>query len=135
MLNVSFHIQADNDVLLPEHFMADIACRYVEQGYKVCIMCIDTSHATNISKHLWSFPPNSFIPHKIKDHMVITEGPFQKKCIINMSHECILNMKVMIIELVVQGENNKLNARNRFKIYKEHGFALKHVKETCIEMK
>ena len=128
MLNVSFHIQPDHDVLLPEHFMIQVLCHYVDENHKVCVMCNDTTQAAYLSKHVWSFPPNKFIPHNIKDNMIITEGPFEKKCIVNMTNDCILNMKIEIIELVFLDENNKLQARNRFKTYKKNGFNLKHIK-------
>ena len=61
--------------------------------------------------------------------MLITEGPFKHKTMINMSDNCILNLKIDVVELVLQNEHAKTKARERFKIYKLNGFNLKHIKE------
>ena len=130
MPSVFFHIQDENDSLTHEHFMSRILMHYVHKGNKVCVICLDESHATKLSKHIWSFPPDAFLPHHIKENMIITEGPFEKKCVINMTDDCILKMKINIIELVFKNETAKAIARDRFKIYKTNGFNLEHIKES-----
>ena len=129
MKNVYFHIQADNDSLAPEHFLSCILEQHILHEHKVCVFCNDQPHASQLSKHVWSFPPNAFMPHVIKDNMLITEGPFKYKTILNMSDDCILNLKIDVIELVFANEYAKTKARERFKIYKLNGFNLKHIKE------
>ena len=129
MQNVSFHIQSKEDKIIPEHFMCIILEQYVMKYHKVCVMCNDEKQSKILSNHIWSFPTSWFMPHKCKDNMIITEGFFKHKSVINMSKNPVLNIKTQIIELVFNDEQSINEARDRFKIYKTNGFKLTHIKE------
>ena len=129
MQTVFFHIQNTDDTLAREHFMSIVLGSYITKNHKVCVLCENQTHAELLSKHIWSFPKNAFSPHVLKDNMLISEGVFSKKIVLNMSKEPVLHIKTNIIEIVSNSEAIKEEARVRFKIYKSNGFNLEHIKE------
>lgn len=128
MIHVSFHIQDENDHLTPEHFICWVTHQYVLKNHKICILAMDENHLENLSRHLWSFPQDALIPHHIKGNMLITEGPFQHKSVINLCTTPVLNIKTHIIEPVFKDDDSKTNARERYKTYKQKSFDIKHIR-------
>lgn len=117
-----------------------LACRITEKAYKlghsVFIFCANQEEAHALDELLWTYKPDSFLPHNIQG-----EGPEPPPVIqlgytseprgfndilINMSPQCPNFYKkfLRIIEIVSNDEISKENSRKLYREYKKQGFKL-----------
>ena len=123
-------------------------CFLVRELYKLENQILIIDNSTNIKeldKILWTFVQNSFIPHKIYEPNASLDTPvvllnekyldnlttFNKyTSIINKLNEPIIKIKtkVKVFEFVEDDEQKKIISRNKYSIYKENSFEMKHKK-------
>jgi len=139
MTQVDFYLLKGVDTLQ----RLTLACRLAEKAYasgqKVFIYC-STDDCTPIDTLLWSFKPESFIPHK-----VIAQGDSlgcQAPILIRAEKEPDATREVLInlvdevpyffsrfkrtLEVINDEEVIKQAARERWNFYKERGYPLNH---------
>ncbi|WP_206483410.1 DNA polymerase III subunit chi [Thalassotalea sp. G2M2-11] len=109
------------------------AAYYYRQRQKVFIYCQDQTQAHHIDELLWSFEPDSFVPHNL-----IGEGPKQgaaveiswqpptnrRAVLINLTSTVpnFAHQFSQIIDFVPSDEQLKQSARERYKAYRQLGF-------------
>ena len=108
------------------------------QGKAVLVYAPETESASALDRHLWTTPPTGFVPHVRSTSplagetpIVITEDPASAE-----QHERLLNLSPEVppgfsrfdslIEVVGQGDNERLAARERVKFYKDRGYAIQY---------
>lgn len=115
-----------------------LACQLTEkaylEGHRVFILCQNKEDAYHVDECLWSFRPQSFIPHNLQG-----EGPLPPPAVqIGFGPEprgfsdILLNLSLTVPEYfnrfdriitVVNGnENDKRFARDHYRFYKKNGF-------------
>ncbi len=109
------------------------AAHYYRQNQRVFIYCQDQQLAHQIDELLWSFEPDSFVPHNL-----IGEGTKQGSAV-EISWQAPTNRRPVLINLtstvphfahqfsqiidfVPSDEQLKQSARERFKAYRQLGF-------------
>lgn len=108
------------------------AAHYYRQNKRVFIFTEDQAQAHQIDQLLWSFEPDSFVPHNL-----IGEGPKQgaaieigyqpstnrRPILINLAKQTpnFANRYQQIIDFVPSNEDLKQLARQRFRSYKQMG--------------
>jgi len=117
-----------------------IVCRLAEKAYSmnhtIYIHTDSSEQAQQIDNLLWTFRDGSFIPHQPHDQHQSETCPV----IIGHNHEPESHSEVLInagdevplffsrfervAEVVTQDEPQRVQARKRFKFYKERGYAL-----------
>lgn len=119
-----------------------LACRLAEQqakqGQRVCILADTPDAAQEIDQLLWSFTPESFLPHALADDpaaatlpVLIAHGnaaPAGTTCILNLGSEAPLNQPTLnaIAEFVANDADAKARSRARWNLYKQLGYELQH---------
>lgn len=118
------------------------ACRLAEkaskQGHHVFIHADDEPQAQQLDKLLWTFKQTSFIPHRIIESDTGTDS--NDKVLIGHNHDPEFEHDVMInlattipdffsrfkrvAEIVSGNEEQRQQARQRFKFYRDRGYEL-----------
>ena len=119
-----------------------LACRLAEQqtkqGQRVCILTDSPDAAHEVDQLLWSFTPESFVPHALADDaqaanvpLVIAHGntaPAGTTCILNLGNDPPLSQPTLtaIAEFVTNDDEAKARSRARWALYKQLGYELQH---------
>lgn len=142
MTQVDFYIIKQADEEHRRFFTCRLVEKALDQGMKIYIHTDSEGAAQEMDDLLWSFKPESFIPHAIvgidseltdDEDIPVFIGfadDYEKKSdlLINLSrsippfHENFSR----IAEIVPNSEEAKSNLRERWNTYKEKGFELKH---------
>lgn len=136
-------MQADFYILQPEAKISKelLACRITEKAYKsghsVFIYCVNQAQAYQLDELIWTYKPDSFLPHNIEG-----EGPEPPPSIqLGFSsvprgfNDILLNMAPnppefykkfqRIIEIVANDNLSIENSRKLYREYKKQGLDLK----------
>lgn len=118
----------------------NFTCKLVNKAYRlgrqVYIATDNRDHAEQLDKLLWSFQPDSFIPHSIH-----TEGtPIRETVVIGTNtqggdhHDLLINLCQntpkyfsrfqRLAEIVIQKDNILQETRKNFKFYRERGYPI-----------
>lgn len=117
-----------------------LACRLAEQqskqGQHVCLLTDSADTARELDQLLWSFTPDSFVPHALVDDalaasvpVVISAGtaaPAASTCVLNLGLEPIADHAGLtaIAEFILNDEEARTQSRVRWNHYKQLGFEL-----------
>lgn len=117
------------------------ACKLAEKashlGHHVFIHADDEAQAQQLDKLLWTFKPNSFIPHRLVDshnsnesELIMIGYDHEPEC----KHDVLINLASTIpdffsrfervAEIVSGNEEHRQQARQRFKFYRDRGYDL-----------
>jgi len=138
MTNIDFYILGDDTLVARDHFACRLAEKAIAMGRHIVIFVNDKSHGESISHYLWSFKPESFIPHSLandkttqcNDKVIIAwEDPDDTfhDVLINLKHEMPTNFSRFskVAEIVVQDTELLPITRKHFQFYRERGYPLK----------
>lgn len=129
-----FHLMPDGSSEQARlHFACSLAANYFRQQQKVYIFTEDQQLAHHIDELLWSFEPDSFVPHNL-----VGEGPKQgapveigwqpprgrRAVLINLAQNMpvFANQFSHVMDFVPAPEQEKQLARERFKACRQLGF-------------
>lgn len=109
------------------------AAYFYRQNQRVFIYCQDQDQAHRIDELLWSFEPDSFVPHNLANEGQKNGSAVEVSWLAPTNRRPILiNLTSMvpnfahqfshIIDFVPSDEQLKQNARERFKSYRQLGF-------------
>lgn len=144
MTNIDFYILQETTLAARDHFACRLAEKAIHMGHHVVISVTDQAHAESLSQYLWSFKPESFVPHHFsssEDETQGSENAMPDKVIIDWQdkaqayHDIIINLKHEIpkqfsqfqklSEIVVQDETLLPITRSHFTFYRDRGYPLK----------
>ena len=119
-------------------------CRLIDlvyrRGHKIYVHACDDSQARAVDEHLWTFRPDSLVPHILHpgDNLTAAEVPIK----IGFDHEPIEHQEVLInlsrdiphffsrfdrvAEVVPVDQNSRQSARKNYAYYKERGYPLQY---------
>lgn len=114
-------------------------CRLAEKalnkGYGIYLHCNSPGQATELDELLWSFSPESFVPHALKDStdtvdVIIGcdgEAPRATDLLINFAPEIpdFFSRFERVGEIVCQQEDWLRPSRDRYRFYKDRGYPLR----------
>jgi DNA polymerase III subunit chi len=139
MTQIDFHILSETN--LDARYL--YCCRLVEKiaslNHKILIVVDNQTQAAEMDDLLWSFKPESFIPHQLigGEESVNVEISFNSEALGDHQDVLIILSQNIpqrfsrfsrVCEIVVQ-ENNVLNAtREHYKFYKERGYPIQQHK-------
>lgn len=136
MTEVAFHFNAPDK--------QSYACRLLRKGYlrgARLVVRTDAQWLSSLDTALWTFAQGEFIPHACEgdDPMVLQRSPIQIYSEIPVMLDASEAMVLVnlcssmppgyerfgrVIEVVTQEENERLQARERWKAYKQDGIEL-----------
>lgn len=109
------------------------AAHFYRQSQRVFIFCQNQEQAHQVDELLWSFEPDSFVPHNLvnegqKNGAVVEiswQAPTNRRPVLINLTSTVPNFAhqfSQIIDFVPSDEHLKQNARERFKMYRQLGF-------------
>mgnify|MGYP000314676678 CR=1 FL=1 len=146
MTNISFYLVADAttpagvDGVLPA-----LLQKILSAGHRVVVRCQDADRVARLNEFLWTYQPESFIPHgaendgfKEDQPVFLTDGddnPNGADILIRLSgSECTtFSSYARVLDLFEGSDPQKQAARKRWTELKEKGYPLEHYK--CVEGK
>jgi DNA polymerase-3 subunit chi len=116
------------------------AALWLQQAWRertqVLVYVPDGEQATRLDRMLWSHPPLSFLPHCSADSPLAAQtpivlanrldAPLQESCLLNLSDDLppTFSRFEHLVELVSTDDRDRLPARERFKFYRDRGYAI-----------
>ncbi len=106
------------------------------QHKPVLVYAPDPVIAERLDRLLWTHPSTGFLPHARTDDPLARETPVliashletlpQEECLLNLSNEVPPGFSRFseLVEIVSDGGDDRLPARDRFKFYRERGYDL-----------
>jgi DNA polymerase-3 subunit chi len=106
------------------------------QRQQVLVYVPDEEQATRLDRILWTQPALSFVPHCRANSPLSSETPIlltnqldtppQESCLLNLSDTLppTFSRFERLIEIVSVEDADRLPARERFKFYRERGYAI-----------
>jgi DNA polymerase-3 subunit chi len=137
MTEVDFYILQDSTLAARDHFACRLAEKALHTGRHVVIRVDSQEHADSMSHYLWSFKPESFVPHAIA-----SESKQSTENIVvdwqghtDTYHDVIINLQQEIpkefsrfnklSEIVVQDQALLAATRESYQYYRDRGYPLK----------
>lgn len=118
------------------------AAAWIARAYRerrqVLIFAPAPDVAEQIDRMLWTQPATGFIPHCVASASLAAETPVliagtlddlpQDKCVLNLSNEVPPGFSRFeeVVEIVSVRDEDRLPARDRFRFYRERGYALEN---------
>jgi DNA polymerase-3 subunit chi len=118
------------------------AARWLQQAWSercaVLVYVPDSEQASQLDRILWTQPALSFVPHCRADAPLAAETPIlltdrldappQDICLLNLSNELppTFSRFEHLVEIVSIDDADRLPARERFKFYRERGYAIEN---------
>lgn len=116
------------------------AAQWLQQAWAqrlaVLVYVPDAEQAARLDRMLWTQPALSFVPHCRSDALLAAEtsilltdqldDPAQESCLLNLSDVLPPSFSRFehLVEIVSTDNVNRLPARERFKFYRERGYAI-----------
>ena len=109
------------------------AAHFYRQNQRVFIFCQDQEQAHQVDELLWSFEPDSFVPHNLVNEgqkngaavEISWQAPTNRRPVLINLTSTVPNFAhqfSQIVDFVPSDEHLKQNARERFKMYRQLGF-------------
>lgn len=126
----------------PAEFTVRLAARAVRDGGRVLVWTYSAADAAALSRDLWQVLPESFLAHEIRQPhetmpqecpIVVSSGPLiavpQNMVVLNLSDafwHAVSPPPARVLEIVGASLEDLADARERFRAYRENGFAIEH---------
>ncbi len=134
MIDVDFHILQDSSTDARWIY----ACRLIEKvsrlGHAILVTLDTQTDAERFDDLLWSFKPESFIPHHIIDAATMAKVEITYSEQAGKHNEILINLNSKIpdyhkrfkrvIEIVIQEPKVLESTREHYRIYKQQGYAI-----------
>ena len=132
MTRIDFYHEAEDRLAVA----CRLAAKAVQQKMRVLIYVPDEARAKAIDQLLWTSPPIGFLPHCMADDKLAAETPIlissdpnaqpHDDVLLNLANEWAPNFARFqrVLEIVSREDEDKQQARERFKFYKDRGYAI-----------
>ena len=116
----------------------DFACKLCEKawrlGHRVYLHCQDAEQRSELDQRLWCFKGEAFVPHDFAEAQadaavalgVADDAGSHRDLLINLGGDVpgFVGQFQRVAEIVVEESAIRLAARERFRFYRERGYAL-----------
>lgn len=114
-----------------------IATKAVARGMRVMIFTPDKTASAKLGDLMWTHPPIGFVPHcapsdplsAVTPVIIDHDGaiPLHDELLLNLRAECppFFARFARLVEIVGHDETDKLQARDRFRFYRDRGYDIR----------
>jgi len=134
MTNISFYVLKGDTETDRQVFACRLASKAYHQGKQVYIHTDNIEQSKQLDELLWSFRPESFIPHQLVDNdnespILIgheSKPPRLMSLLINLSNEqpLFFSQFERVAECINDNQAIKTAARQRYQFYQQRGYEL-----------
>ncbi len=135
MTRIDFYVLQQDSAIARLHYACRLTEKAMNHGHHIVIAVDDEAQATTLSEYLWSFKPESFLPHQLQ----YKEGPAPIVLVWDEDkdqyHDILINLSSKIpdwfsrfqrvMEVVVQETECLALTRSHFQFYRDRGYPLK----------
>ena len=142
MTRIDFYILDNNTPQAREHFACRLIAKAQRQGNSIFVQSHTVQQAELLDNLLWSFKPESFIPHAQSD------SDLAKNCSViigtdhsddtitdeNRKNDVLINFNATVpnsfsqysrvVEIVNKQDNSSIDGRTRYSFYKDRGYKM-----------
>lgn len=134
MTRISFLHGAPDRIQSAAHWLQ----RAWSERQPVLVYVPDAEQAARLDRLLWTQPALSFLPHCRAESTLAGETPIlladrldappQEDCLLNLSNELppTFSRFELLVEIVSTDDTDRLPARERFKFYRDRGYAIEN---------
>jgi len=139
MTRIDFYIVDSNTPLIRENFACKLIEKVQQQGHNIVVTSTSTQHAKLLDDLLWSFKPESFVPHALSDSTIAQEcsvviGTENTITHENRENDVLVNFNTdvpksfsqysRVVEIVNKQDNSSTEGRIRYSYYKDRGYKM-----------
>jgi DNA polymerase-3 subunit chi len=138
MPRADFYVLSTGGDSARPHFACRIAEKAFEQGQTIYLHTASSGDSQQLDELLWTFRDGSFLPHEVFDGqsdihsrvlILVGHGPgpvSHQQTLVNLTSDFVPDCEryERVIEIVPTDPEHKRLARERFKQYRERGYAL-----------
>ena len=138
MTQVDFYVLQQEEAIVRLHYACRLAEKALHHGHHIVIAVDNESQASTLSDYLWSFKPESFLPHQLQhEEPQRSDTPIQVMWDQDRDehHDILINLSEKIpegfsrfkrvMEIVVQEKTCLTLTRAHFQFYRDRGYPLK----------
>lgn len=117
--------------------VADLSEKALLKGRQLMLFTADTAAANALDQYLWRYPATGFLPHCFADQALADQTPivisWKSEPLIH--HDLLINLQnqyppffsrfTRLIEIVGLDEEDKIQARERYRFYRDRGYQIK----------
>jgi DNA polymerase-3 subunit chi len=141
MTQVDFYTQADDRLRI----VAQLCAKAVARQVRVLCLARDAAMSERLSRVLWSAPPNGFLPHCRAADRLAARTPILVDHVTDVlpHHELLINLCAdapavfsrfeRLIEIVGNEPDDRDQARERYRFYRDRGYEIRTHKLTSVE--
>lgn len=138
MTRIDFYQLSDSSAQAPLLTTCKLVRKALKEHSHIFIVVPDQRQALDLDELLWSFDPEAFIPHVVLPRDEVTDAPVaigmgaapeqHAEILINLCDELPRHFQRFsrVLEMVPAHEEQREKARERYKHYKERGYALNY---------
>lgn len=132
MTSIDFYFNADDRLQVA----CRLAAKALKQGSRMLIYAPDADTAGRLDTLMWTWPATGFVPHCRAQAPLAAETPVliaggeetPEGCelLLNLGAECPPHFErfARLLEVVSVSDEEKASGRNRYRFYKERGYAI-----------
>lgn len=140
MTRIDFYVLQQDTAMARLHFACRLAEKALNKGHHIVMTVEDEAAASNLSDYLWSFKPESFLPHQLQP----TDNQEQPKTPAPIAlawdggdddhHDLLINLRhtvpeefsrfKRVVEVVTQEPDCLAATRTHFQFYRDRGYPL-----------
>lgn len=140
MTHIDFYILPDDASAARWHFACRLIDKVTRLGHRVLVTLNDPAEAQEFDELLWTFKPESFIPHaclpcdRLEQVEITTD--LQSEIPLHNHHNVLLNLSSHVpayfsrferlSEVVIQQPEVLKNTREHYSFYRERGYPIQH---------
>ena len=135
MTRIDFYVLQQDSLIARVHYACRLAEKAINQNHHVMIAVKNESQANEISEYLWSFKPESFLPHNLQEESVTAPIVITWSQDHDSFHDVLINLSddipesfsrfQRVTEIVVQQQECLKSTRAHYQFYRDRGYPLK----------
>lgn len=135
MTQVDFYVLQQDNLMARLHFACRLTEKALARDHHIVIAVNDETQARTLSDYLWSFKPESFLPHQLQTEEGSSPIIVMWDSDNNQYHDILINLQVdipsdfsqfqRVMEVVVQENECLKTTRDHFQFYRDRGYPLK----------
>jgi len=97
MTRIDFYVLPEETAIVRLHYACRLAEKAFHHGHHIVIAVDDEAQAQNLSDYLWSFKPESFLPHQLQDLHQAEDTSVNEGASNSSSHSAIAAISPIIV--------------------------------------
>ncbi len=142
MTRIDFYIAQNADLGNPDLLVCRFAEKAFRHGHETYILTADPKQSAHLDRLLWTFSPGSFVPHRLSAGEHDPAEGLQPAVLIGHEeppttcHDILVSLRLevpdcfsrfqRVAEFVGPTEEEKQQARVRFRFYRDRGYPLEN---------